>query len=425
MPNRLQAPPIKHLRYISAPVVHANRLSNGITAWVHPTTHGQLTELQWIFPGGLQKAMHFAHTQLHARLLGEGSQKQPAPQLKEIFEYYGASIEYTIYPYHSVLTLSILNKHLATVLHLLFESILEPDFSEERLQLHKQLLGQNLIQSLQRNSYVATQAFYRIVLGHLPAHRRLLQAQEIEATTIDKLQDYHTDVFTIANSQLIVASQKADAVCQIFEQLPAADKNLTQSLANTDNKQAASITPQKHSLKAPQPLQACLYVSRLLPSPHDPDYFLWKLSLYLLGGYFGSRLMQNLREDKGYTYGINAYLNAFTDLCTAHIFTEVGSQYTQAAIKEIEQELMALCQSPPGRDELELVQLQIVNDLAESLSTPSQRLQFFTKLQLRGFDMSYLQRFLDAIWQAKPTDIQQSMQKYFQPEQWHWIVVCP
>ena len=152
-----------------------------------------------------------------------------------------------------------------------------------------------------------------------------------------------------------------------------------------------------HTVTIPGAVQTTLRVGRVLPLRwDDPDYACFMLLTTLLGGYFGSRLMRNLREDKGYTYGIGARTQIYRGLVVFFITTDVAAGAAEAAEEEIRHELQRLCEEPVGEEELQLVKTVMVGDFIRSIDGIFERSERFCSMLSTGVD----ERLTDNLRQA-------------------------
>ena len=148
-----------------------------------------------------------------------------------------------------------------------------------------------------------------------------------------------------------------------------------------------------------------------------------KVLTTILGGYFGSRLMSNIREDKGYTYGIGAGTSALKEAGFFYISTEVGADVCTAALTEIYKEIRLLQQELVSTEELRLVRNYLLGNLLKSFDGPFERMDRFKGTHLYGLELNFFHRYTEAIRNITPLEIQRLAQVWLQKDDLIELVV--
>jgi predicted Zn-dependent peptidase len=143
----------------------------------------------------------------------------------------------------------------------------------------------------------------------------------------------------------------------------------------------------------------------------------------ILGGYFGSRLMSNIREDKGYTYGIHSYMYNQVNQSAYLITTEAGKDVCEAAIKEIYYEMDVLKNELVDAEELELVKNYLLGTILGDLDGAFQIMQRWKSLILNGFTKERFNKNIDLYKHITPEQLQALANKYYQQENFYELVV--
>jgi predicted Zn-dependent peptidase len=143
----------------------------------------------------------------------------------------------------------------------------------------------------------------------------------------------------------------------------------------------------------------------------------------IFGGYFGSRLMSNIREEKGYTYGISSQIYNFRQSSAINIHTEAGRDVCEATIKEIYKELHTLQQEEVPEEELHLVRNFMIGSILGDLDGAFQIIQRWKNLILNDLDENYFYNNIRTIKTVTAEELQQLAQQYFTPEDFYELVV--
>jgi predicted Zn-dependent peptidase len=173
----------------------------------------------------------------------------------------------------------------------------------------------------------------------------------------------------------------------------------------------------------PNGVQGSIRIARPFPNRHHPDFLKAQVLNALFGGFFGSRLMSNIREDKGYTYGIHSYLQNHIHDSAWMISTEAGRDVCEATIKEVYKEMNDLRENPVDDDELKLVRNYMMGSILGDLDGPFQIISRWKNIVLNNLDENYFYNSINTIKSVTPEELQQLAIKYLQPEEFYELVV--
>jgi predicted Zn-dependent peptidase len=173
----------------------------------------------------------------------------------------------------------------------------------------------------------------------------------------------------------------------------------------------------------PDGLQGAIRIARPFPNRHHPDFLKAQVLNTLLGGFFGSKLMSNIREEKGYTYGIQSYLHNHIQQSAWAISTEAGKDVCEATISEVYKEMKDLREELVDEEELLLVRNYMMGGLLGDLDGPFQVISRWKNIILNGLDENYFYNSIDTIKTISAEELQQLAQKYLQPEEFYELVV--
>ena len=159
-------------------------------------------------------------------------------------------------------------------------------------------------------------------------------------------------------------------------------------------------------------LQSSIRIGRILFTRKHADYIPFAILNTVLGDYFGSRLMSNLREDKGYTYGINSMVSEYQNSGYFLIATDVAAEHRESALNEIRIELEKLQKELIQEHELELVKNYLLGHLLKSADGPYAMTDLYVHLQNYGFDEAYYNRYIQEINEISAEKLQECARKY-------------
>ncbi len=286
----------------------------------------------------------------HQFLLKNGTRSKTAFEINEYFEYYGAYLSRHAGHETAELTLHCMNKHVSELLPAVAELISDSIFPEEELRIYKKNMQQRLQVNLRKNDFVASRLIDAYLFGEKHPYGRYSTASDYEALQVDQLRSFYDDYYRQGRCMIFVAGLlPADMNAQIekhFGTLPFGGSS--RQLIPAMPVQPAG--QKKYRLiNDPDGVQGAIRIARNFPNRHHPDFQKMLVLNNLFGGFFGSRLMANIREDKGYTYGIHSYLTNLIQESSLMISTEAGKEVSEDTLKEVYIEMKRLCDEPVAR----------------------------------------------------------------------------
>jgi predicted Zn-dependent peptidase len=143
-----------------------------------------------------------------------------------------------------------------------------------------------------------------------------------------------------------------------------------------------------------------------------PDYQKFLVTNEILGGFFGSRLMKNIREDKGFTYGIGASVNVFEHEAYMVIGTDVKKEVANQTFEEIEKEIKMLQTTLVDEEELAIVKNYILGSFMGSINTPFSLIDKYKTLHYSNLNYDYYDRYYETISQISAETVREIAQQY-------------
>ena len=397
---------------------HAS-LQTGVPMWILQAGQQPMVKLELIFDVGIHTTPQPAVPYCVANMLLEGTQRRSAQAIAQCVDQYGATLEVQVEPDMCSITLTTLTKYLEPLLALLAEVLLEPAFVEDRLAHLKHLKTQALRVEDEKSSYIAQKRFKQVLFAPSHPYGNSLTAEAVSAVTLAQLSAYYDQHF-FADCQVLLSGQVNDAAIQAVQHhlqgLP---------LRMTDQSQELEIAidaAQEH-VSQPNRLQAAIYMGKVLFAKDNADYLpLWCVNT-LLGGYFGSRLMNNLREDKGYTYGIYSKIITLRHASYLQIATEVIQASAQAACQEIEREIERLQTIPVPAEELRLLRNYLLGTFLSEINDPFSIMDKFKEAHWYGLDQTYYAKLYEAIVRLNADQVMTLAQQYLTTDSLSTVVV--
>jgi len=357
-------------------------------------------------------------------LLKNGTRNRTAYEINEYFEYYGAFLSRHAGHETAELTLHCLNKHTDVLLPVLAELIQDSVLPEEELKIYKKNMQQRLEVNLRKNDFVASRLIDAYLFGEQHPYGRYSSIAGYEALNSDEVKDFYTRYYQQGRCMIFVAGLLPD---NIIEQLEKNFGGLSFSGSARPDLAASPIEPALQKkyriLNDPDAVQGAIRIARNFPNRHHPDFQKMLVLNNLFGGFFGSRLMANIREDKGYTYGIHSYLTNLIQESNLMISTEAGKDVSEATIKEVYIEMDRLCNEPVPEDELQITRNFMIGTLLGDLDGPFQVAGRWKSLLLNGLTEDYFYEGVEVIKTVTAKDLQELANKYLKPADFYELVV--
>jgi zinc protease len=425
MLNRKIAPEIKDAVEFNLQLKQSEQftLDNGIPVYSINAGAQEVTMIELVFYAGNWYEDQNIVAGTTNFLLKNGTSKKSAFDINEHFEYYGAYLNRNCYNETANITLHCLNKHLNKVLPVVEELITDSIFPEEELAIYKQNQIQRLKVSLQKCDFVANRFIDEYLFSFDHPYGRYTSIPAFDSISRELVVKFYNDYYLNGKCIIFVAGKlPADIFEQlntVFGRLPLNKKALPQK----------SFVPQPASQKKqriindPNGVQGAIRIARPFPNRRHPDFMKSQVLNNVFGGFFGSRLMSNIREDKGYTYGIQSYFQNHVADSAWMISTEAGRDVCEAAIGEVYKEMQILRDQPVDEEELLLVRNYMIGSILGDLDGPFQIINRWKNYVLNGLDESYFYNSINTIKKITAEEIQELAQKYLIPEEFYELVV--
>lgn len=427
MPNRTIAPPIVDpvAFDISLPACKKYTLSNGIEVFAVDMGSEDTLMVNWVFYAGNWYETEKAVAAATNFMLKNGTTQRDAFEINEHFEYYGAYLNRACYNETAELTLHCLNKHIDELMPVVAELVTDSVFPEEELAIYKQNSQQRLKVNLAKSEFVAGRLIDAYLFGENHPYGKYMNLEDYAAVQRDDLVKFFDTYYRHGRCVIFVAGKLpphlVNSLEQHFGKLPM--KGHTAAATTVLHPLEPAAQKKYHIVNDTNGVQSAIRIARPFPNRLHPDFQKVLVLNNLFGGFFGSRLMTNIREDKGYTYGIYSYLMNFTSESGWIISTEAGREVTEACIKEIYLEMQLLRDEPVDDEELMMTRNYMIGSILGDLDGPFQVIGRWKNMILNGVDAEYFSRGIQIIKTVSAEELQELANKYLQPDSFYELVV--
>ena len=423
MLNRKQPPAIKDAVDMTLQLKPYEKhvLRNGIEVYAINAGAEEVVQLEWIFRAGNwweEANLIAASTNF---LLKNGTTKKNAFQINEHFEYYGSYLNRACYNETATVTLHALSKHLEHLLPVVKELLTDSVFPEEELAIYKQNMKQRLQVSLKKCDFVATRLIDAYLYGADHPYGKFSRHEDFDAATRQQVHDFYNAHYLNGNLVLFASGKLPQHLFSLLDQHFGDLKTTAHALSPITP--APAVEKKYRVVNDPAGVQGAVRLGSHFPNRHHPDFVKAQVLNNVFGGFFGSRLMSNIREDKGYTYGIHSYLENHQQQSAWIVSTEAGRDVCEATITETYKEMERLRNEPVDADELLLVQNYMLGSILGDLDGPFQLINRWKTIILNGLPEDFFYKQIETIKTVSAEELQRLANTYLQPENFYELVV--
>lgn len=415
MLDRTKAPETYEIDAVNIQIAEVTHLRNGARLHTIQSETQPVVRLDFVFKAGKWFEEKRGASDLAVKMLFEGSINHTAKQIADQVAYYGASFDNNHGYDRTDFTLYCLAKYTAELLPLVLDILQNPAFPEEEFKLLKQRTVQSLKVQRQKNNYLSTHDFTKQIYGEQHPYIFGFDEGVVESITKEDVEQFYKSRFITQELEVFACGAIDDTLQRQLEQ--EIERLVIQPSAASAEAPAPTIVTaqEKYSLvKVADSLQSSIRIGTRFPLINNPDYQRLKVLNEVLGGYFGSRLMRNIREDKGYTYGIYSVISPKEQDSLFYIGTDVNYAVTDKTIEEIQKELRLLQEQEIEEQELQTVKNYMLGKFLNNLATIFDQVERYKRIILFGLPQDYYNSYVTTIRTVTSGELQKLAKKYLE-----------
>ena len=381
-------------------------LPNGIPLTVINAGEQDVVRMDILFKGGRWQQSQKLQALFTNRMLREGSRKYTAPVIAEKLDYYGAWLELSSSADYSYITLYSLNKYIEETLDVLESIIKEPVFPEKELATVLDINIQQYLVNLSKVDFLAHRALLKSLYGEKHPCGQCVEESDYQAITPAVLHEFYNEHYHSGSCHIYLSGKVTDDIIYRVERSFGTEPfgKASQTLVKPEFR-IEPMTDKRVFVERDDAMQSAVKLGMGTITRQHPDYLKLRVLVTLFGGYFGSRLMSNIREDKGYTYGISAGLMSYPDSTLLLVSTEADNQYVEPLIQEVYNEIDKLQNTLVAQEELAMVRNYMLGEMCRNYESPFSLADAWMFILTSGLDDTYYSRSLQAVKEITPEDI--------------------
>ena len=425
MTNRTTAPVIKDAVDFELELKPYTKftLDNGVDVYAINAGEEDVIQVELVFYAGNWYEEQNIVAAATNHLLKNGTNTKSAFEINEHFEYYGAYLNRHCYNETATVSLHRLTKHLKELLPVVRELVTDSIFPETELDIFRQNMKQKLEINLKKPDFIANRLIDEYLYGIDHPYGKYSSVAAYNALQSAQLHSFYKDYYINGRCIIFVAGKlPADIEKQVNDSLGGLTVNKYNLPVITHPVNAE--TEKKYRINNDDKgLQVAIRIASHFPNRHDPDFTKAQVVNTLFGGYFGSMLMSNIREDKGYTYGIHSYMQNHMQDCAWMISTEAGRDVCEATVSEVYKEMELLRNEPASEEELLLVKNYLIGTILGDLDGPFHIIGRWKNIILNELGNDHFYKAINDIKSITVKEVQELANRYLQPEKFYELVV--
>lgn len=398
-------------------------LSNGVLLNVLNAGDNEVTRIDLLVGGGRWQQTQPLQALFTGRMLREGTRRYTAVEIAEKLDYYGAWLELSSASEYTYITLYSLNKYLLETLDVLESIIKEPTFPEKELGV---VVDNNVRQFLVNSSkvdFLAHRGLVKALFGEQHPCGKLVQEEDYHRITPSVLRAFYQRFYHSENCSIYLSGKVTDDCIQRIEAMFGKEPFGT-DFRRPEKKEFTPVTflEKRVFIERPDALQSAVRMGMITLDCIHPDYLKLKVLITLFGGYFGSRLMSNIREEKGYTYGISAGLLSYPQQGVLVIGSETANEYVEPLIGEVYHEIERLQNERVSDEELSMVKNYMLGEMCRGYESAFSLADAWIFVQTSGLQDTYFADALKAVKEVTAEEIRELAGKYLCKEKLKEVV---
>jgi zinc protease len=419
-----EKPAVHPVKKVSFPPVGSYRLKNDVPVYLIEAGNEEIMRMEIVFRAGQVREQTPLLSSTANLMLMEGSLNFTSEELSRTLDLYGTFINLLPEKDMAGVVIFFLNKHTGKVLELIREIIFRPSFPEAEMEALMKKRARWFLINREKTSSIANDQLFESLFGKKHPYGQRILEQHFEMLTPGLVREFHTRYYTPGNMAIIISGKIHPGILSLldgcFGEIPATEETPGYIVPAIKS----SVEKEIHITKK-DAVQTALRIGAPTINKRSLYYPGLKVVNTILGGYFGSRLMRNIREEKGYTYGITSMVTSLDLSGYMVISTEVNPKHRDETIDEVLKEIQKLQKEPLDNEELGLVRSYMSGELLRMFDGPFATAESFRSVWEFGLDGSYFNRLTEKILNIGQDEIIELARTYYNIDDLYKITAGP
>jgi predicted Zn-dependent peptidase len=419
--SRIQ-PPVFPVSKVTIPEARSFNLRNGVPVYLIEAGTEPIMRIEFTFRAGLVKEDVPLLASTANIMLTEGSASYSSEELNSLIDFHGAFINSYNEKDRAGIVMFFMNKHIEKILELCREILFMPLFPDNELNslLQKRHRWYQVNREKVQNRSI--EQFFECIFGNNHPYGRQITDDDFSGINPKLLHEFHSRHYSPDNMAVIVSGRLHEKTTELLDHF-FGDIEAGKSISKEINLVLKGSNERKVHVEKNGAVQTAIRIGSPTINKRHPDYPGLKFLDSVLGGYFGSRLMRNIREDKGFTYGISSSVTSLNLSGYLIISAEVAPKNLQMTIDEIYREIRLLQEVPAGSEELSVVRNYMSGEMVRMFDGPFALAESFRSAWEFGLDNNYYHRLWDKIMTISPDEIITLARTYYNTDELYQVTV--
>ena len=401
-------------------------LSNGVPLHVIEGGTQDVVRVDFLFKGGYGAQQQPLQALFTNRMLREGTLEFSSEKISQQLDFCGAWIELYSSQNCNHIILHSLKKHVQPLLVMLESMVKRPSFPQGKLDIVRGSNKAYFEVSSRKVDNVSQRHIEQMLWGVEHPLGHIVCSQDYDAINRESLQSYHRAIYNSNSLTIFVSGKVDDSLIAGIEKSFGLGKWGCETLVSSFAHLPSPVSVMgRRKIEMPDVMQSGVKLGRMIMNADDDDFLEFRFLTVLFGGYFGSRLMSNIRERNGYTYHIDAIIEEFGDRNALVISSETTNEYVERLIGEVYAEMSLLREQLVSEEELSLVRNYTLGELCREYEGVSAKAEVFINLWLSGQSFETINEYLNVIRTVSAERLQMLACKYLVPDKMSEVVVAP
>ncbi|WP_341228052.1 pitrilysin family protein [uncultured Arcticibacterium sp.] len=420
MLERSQAPAFKSVESVKLAEAEKDIFQNEIPLYSVGFASQEVIKLELVFEAGSAFEKKRGTSALFSKLLLGGTKTRTGSEIMAGFDQYGGFIEVSSRIERLYIVLYGLPKYLDKYLAIIKDMLENSVFPEDELELQRKISLQNMRLNMEKSSYLANREFKRAMFGSLNPYGSVLNGEDFETVTREDLINFYESNVQGKSFRIFASGNVKEKEKQLLNNFFGKESYMAQNRLDIPFE---IFNPSKKLVTLENKMQSTIRLGKPLFDRLHPDFFPMAVTNTVFGGYFGSRLMTNIREDKGFTYGISSSINPLRGFGYMMIGSDVVKENTEDTLKEIEKEINLLRNEEVSQNELETVKNYMSGSFAGSITTAFELMDKHKNIILSELPSDYYDSFIDRINSVTTLQVSEVANKHLSMQALSEVVV--
>ena len=417
------APIINQVTTLSLPAYQSSRLPNGMELYSLPGGSEPVLKMELVFRAGASKEKKIAVAEFMAGQLSEGTQQLSSADFAEKIEFLGATLQTRGGVDTIRIKLYTLSRFFPQLIELIRDIILYPSFDEQELKVYTNNKIERLQIELKKNDVLAYRHLTEAIYGKEHPYGRNALPQDYQAITVEDMVEHHRQFILPQNGMIFLSGSYDEEILESVKRVLGTWGTLNENGSGKETVHVAKSQTGYIEIDGPQSHQAAIRIGRKLFTQDHPDWNGLYVLNTILGGYFGSRLMTEIRENLGLTYGIYSGMDSFAEDGCFYISTETTTENIKTVIEAIKIEAAKLKQTLIPEPELRMARNYLMGHLMTQLDGPFATLDFIKSMKIERLPDETFSDLVNTIQQITSNELRELAIRYLDLDQWVTIVI--